>query len=80
MVALAGPPGAKQLPRCSAEVEANQAQCLGAISGLAAFRREIAKGRANTSAKAVSRYTTVGEDGLHGLISRPPSTRWSPRR
>lgn len=38
----------------------------------AAFRRRLAKGRQKTSAKAVSRYTRVGEDGQLHVISQPP--------
>ena len=37
-----------------------------------AFRRRIAKGRSKTSAKAVSRYTRVLDDGRLALISQPP--------
>ena len=36
------------------------------------FNRMIAKGRAKTSQKAVSRYTHVGQDGRLELISQPP--------
>jgi uncharacterized protein (DUF2252 family) len=39
---------------------------------VATFRRAMAKGRAKTSARAVSRYTRVGEDGELALISQPP--------
>ena len=37
-----------------------------------AFRERLAKGRAKTSARAVSRYTRVGSDGRLHVISQPP--------
>jgi uncharacterized protein (DUF2252 family) len=39
---------------------------------VAAFRRRLEKGRAKTSARAVSRYTRVGADGQLQVISQPP--------
>jgi uncharacterized protein (DUF2252 family) len=37
-----------------------------------AFQRNLAKGRKKTSARAVSRYTTMGPDGELRVISDPP--------
>ena len=39
---------------------------------LESFRRTLAKGRRKTSAGAVSRYTTAGQDGELRVISDPP--------
>ena len=39
---------------------------------VASFQRVLAKGRKKTSAKAVSRYTTLGPDGELQIISDPP--------
>ena len=39
---------------------------------IASFQRVLAKGRKKTSAKAVSRYTTLGPDGDLQIISDPP--------
>jgi hypothetical protein len=39
---------------------------------IASFQRVLAKGRKKTSARAVSRYTTLGPDGDLQIISDPP--------
>jgi uncharacterized protein (DUF2252 family) len=51
------------LNRWAGEVDAHR---------VATFRRTLDKGRAKTSARAVSRYTRVGQDGELALISQPP--------